>query len=206
MKVLNIISSRLAVIASTAIFAFSTANAQEKLSAETFTIAPGEEAEVTVNYESTEERSGCQITVKLPEGLEFVKNYDEDGLEYAFQMGSSTLSSHIKEESYLKEDSVKITIFHMKKLSLKDGVLFTFKVKATEDLAETSEIAFPYAMFNGGKVLDPFTCTVTKEIETGIDKVTSDSNEGISYNLAGQRVTKPVKGIVIKNGKKVVLK
>ena len=42
---------------------------------------------------------------------------------------------------------------------------------------------------------------------TGISGVTEDSEDSeIIYNLAGQRVGKNYKGIVIKNGKKVVIK
>lgn len=44
-------------------------------------------------------------------------------------------------------------------------------------------------------------------IATSIDKViTNIDKEGNLYNLAGQRVSKNTKGIVIKNGKKVINK
>jgi hypothetical protein len=42
--------------------------------------------------------------------------------------------------------------------------------------------------------------------ETGIREVMSeDASDGACYNLAGQRVTAGYKGIVIRNGNKVVI-
>ncbi len=54
------------------------------------------------------------------------------------------------------------------------------------------------------------TIVITYEpIETGIKTVTSEKNskfDGVTYNLAGQRVSDTQKGIVIKDGRKVVIK
>ena len=44
-------------------------------------------------------------------------------------------------------------------------------------------------------------------VATSIDKViTNIDKDGNLYNLAGQRVSKNAKGIVIKNGKKIINK
>ncbi len=50
------------------------------------------------------------------------------------------------------------------------------------------------------------TIDVKPSVVTGINAVSIDWNDGNTYNLNGQRLTKPVKGIVIRNGKKVVVK
>ena len=47
---------------------------------------------------------------------------------------------------------------------------------------------------------------VSKGGETGIQNVVKTVNNGAIYNLAGQKVDENYKGVVIKNGKKVVLK
>ena len=47
---------------------------------------------------------------------------------------------------------------------------------------------------------------VKPAISTGINSVNVDWTDGNTYNLNGQRISAPVKGIVIRNGKKVVLK
>ncbi len=50
--------------------------------------------------------------------------------------------------------------------------------------------------------------SVVSKIEetTGIDKVTTDDDHGSVYNLNGQKVNKGYRGIIIKNGKKVITK
>ena len=49
--------------------------------------------------------------------------------------------------------------------------------------------------------------TVNPTVETGINNITVDNaKKGVRYNLAGQRVGKNYKGIVIENGHKVVRK
>lgn len=44
------------------------------------------------------------------------------------------------------------------------------------------------------------------ETTTGIDKVADNKQAGEYYNLSGQRVAQPVKGLYIVNGKKVIIK
>ena len=54
-----------------------------------------------------------------------------------------------------------------------------------------------------------YTQTVvnTNSVATGINNVTVDNaKNGVRYNLAGQRVTESYKGVVIENGKKMIVK
>ncbi len=45
------------------------------------------------------------------------------------------------------------------------------------------------------------------EIKTSIDTIKADANtDGPAYNLAGQKVADGFKGLVIKNGKKYIMK
>ena len=46
------------------------------------------------------------------------------------------------------------------------------------------------------------------DMTTGIGNITSapSKDEGVAYNLAGQRVANGYKGLVIKNGKKYIIK
>ncbi|MBO6013370.1 MAG: hypothetical protein J6P82_07625 [Bacteroidales bacterium] len=41
---------------------------------------------------------------------------------------------------------------------------------------------------------------------TGIEEIASANAEGRAFNLAGQRVANPTKGLYIQNGKKVLVK
>lgn len=158
----------------------------EKLSVEPVTVTAGEETEVTVNYESEVERSGFQIDVILPEGLSFVKAMNEDEEEVVMTLGSSATKTHQASEGISKENPQQLTlvVFDLKKKALKNGVLFTFKVKADETLPETSEIKFERIKFNGGQYLDAFTCAVTNKIEPKDVVVAPEANSDIAAAVA----------------------
>lgn len=206
MKVLNKISAKLIVAVSFVLGSFANVNAQETITVDPISIAPGEEAEVVVNYSSTVERSGYNMEVILPESLSFVTTLNEDDEPEAFTLGSSALSSHMKVEYYVNEKHVKLTILHLKEKNLKDGVLLSFKVKADESFTEPTEITFKGIIFNGGDYLEDFTVPVTKGTPTGINGIEANSEKAASFNLAGQKVSANAKGIRIQNGKKVVVK
>jgi hypothetical protein len=51
-----------------------------------------------------------------------------------------------------------------------------------------------------------FAITITYELD-GINEVkTTRSNSDVTYNMAGQRISKDYKGLVIRNGKKFIKK
>ena len=59
-------------------------------------------------------------------------------------------------------------------------------------------------------IFDNFRLTYygAEDLTTGISEVSTDALQaaGRTYNMAGQRVEKPLKGLYIQNGKKVVVK
>ena len=60
-----------------------------------------------------------------------------------------------------------------------------------------------------GKITVGWGCTVTQETVSNIPAIQNnkpDYNDGAIYNLQGQRISNPTKGIVIQNGKKLVIK
>ena len=195
-------------LAVTMIFAgFASANAQETLTVDPVTVAPGEEAEVVVNYSSEEARSGFNMEIILPENLSFVGFVNEDMEEEWTALGSSALSSHVKVEDFTDEATmkhIKIVVFHAAKKNLKDGVLLSFKVEADENLPESSEIQFKGIRFNGGEYLEDFVVPVTKGTPTGISNVETSVENAASFNLGGVKFGKS--GIRVQKGKKFVQK
>ena len=64
-----------------------------------------------------------------------------------------------------------------------------------------------YFMSETGSEIKSFNISVDGEIATGVVGIDEDvTDDGVYYNLQGIRVNKPVKGIYIHNGKKVLVK
>ena len=180
----------------------ATANAQETLTVAPVTVAPGEQAEVVINYESTVEHYGFNMQITLPEGLSFV---EDETTNVAFTLGSSALPTHTL-SSKITDKNARIIVIELMKNPLSNGDLLSFKVIADENLADNSDIVISGVKFNGGQYLDEIKVPVTKGTPTGINGIEANSEKAASFNLAGQKVSANAKGIRIQNGKKVVVK
>ena len=180
----------------------ATANAQETLTVAPVTVAPGEQAQVVINYESTVEHYGFNMQITLPEGLSFV---EDETTKVAFTLGSSALPTHTL-SSKITDKNARIIVIELMKNPLSNGDLLSFNVIADENLAENSDIVISGVKFNGGQYLDEIKVPVTKGTPTGINSIEANSEKAESFNLAGQKVSANAKGIRIQNGKKVVVK
>ena len=180
----------------------ATANAQETLTVAPVTVAPGEQAQVVINYESTVEHYGFNMQITLPEGLSFV---EDETTNVAFTLGSSALPTHTL-SSKITDKNARIIVIELMKNPLSNGDLLSFKVIADENLAENSDIVISGVKFNGGQYLDEIKVPVTKGTPTGINGIEANSEKAASFNLAGQKVSANAKGIRIQNGKKIVVK
>ena len=180
----------------------ATANAQETLTVAPVTVAPGEQAEVVINYESTVEHYGFNMQITLPEGLSFV---EDETTKVAFTLGSSALPTHTL-SSKITDKNARIIVIELMKNPLSNGDLLSFKVIADENLADNSDIVISGVKFNGGQYLDEIKVPVTKGTPTGINGIEANSEKAASFNLAGQKVSANAKGIRIQNGKKIVVK
>ena len=76
------------------------------------------------------------------------------------------------------------------------------------DLIDITESYITFTLtFAGGKVLTKgWTLEAEKSNTNGITNVASEAKAGVKYNLAGQRVSNNYRGIVIENGRKMMVK
>ena len=81
-------------------------------------------------------------------------------------------------------------------------MLIDHETGITTDLSQSSYVFEA----NAGTTTDRFSISFNNSIATGIEHIKDNSAVEAVYNLAGQRVTKPVQGIYIQNGKKVFVK
>lgn len=191
----------------------SFANAQEenpeKVSIDPVTIAAGDEMELTINYESSVERSGFQMNILLPNGLTFVKqeglDEDEEPITFYATKGTALKASHAFDVTYKSANELLIIVYNMDLKQLKSpGSLLSFKVKADETLADASQIVLKDVKFNGGQYFN-VNVDVTKGTSTGINEAKAEEADNAPvFNLGGQRASKNGKAIVVKKGKKYV--
>lgn len=191
----------------------SFANAQEenpeKVSIDPVTIAAGDEMELTINYESSVERSGFQMNILLPDGLTFVKqeglDEDEEPITFYATKGTALKASHAFDVTYKSANELLIIVYNMDLKQLKSpGSLLSFKVKADETLADASQIVLKDVKFNGGQYFN-VNVDVTKGTSTGINEAKAEEADNAPvFNLGGQRASKNGKAILVKKGKKYV--
>lgn len=191
----------------------SFANAQEanpeKVSIDPVTIAAGDEMELTINYESSVDRSGFQMNILLPEGLTFVEqegvDEDDEPITFYATKGTALRATHAFDVTRKSDKELLIIVYHLDIKSLKSpGSLLSFKVKADETLADASQIVLKDVLFNGGQYFD-VNVDVTKGTSTGINEAKAEEADNAPvFNLGGQRASKNGKGILVKKGKKYV--
>lgn len=74
-------------------------------------------------------------------------------------------------------------------------VIFTVRRAASTDAGKKDNVRYTQTVVN------------TSSVATGINNITVDNaKNGVRYNLAGQRVNESYKGVVIENGKKMIVK
>ena len=180
----------------------------QKLSAEAVTIEPGGEASLVVSYESEKELTGAQFSVTLPTGVEL----KEENYEYISTLGADQTGYQVNIND---GDGCQIVI--ISRVSKKAPALVSGKelitlalvadadAKVGEAKATISEIVFSD---KGTAVKVDGTVDVAVNITdgTGINSLNADNSNEPAFNLAGQKVGKNYKGIVVKNGKKVAVK
>ena len=189
-----------------------------KLSIAPVTVAPGEEAEIVINYEGTKPWANIQFDFTLPDGLSFVQQEvinDDEEVESTYGVkGTALYSTHDLLSAFQNGQTnvLRFLIMNTKNKGIKNsGTLFSFKVKADETLAESSEIIVSTIEFSGMEnneliIENPadFTVPVTKSTPTAISGIEANSKNAASYNLGGVKFG--TKGLRIMKGKKFVQK
>ena len=178
-------------------------------------------AELNVTFATTditETLAGWQMTLYLPNGIEIPLVYDEDTEEDVPAIALDTENTHKKSHSAtlnatkdggslilvsggLKTVEMKATSGALCKITLQnDG---TFTGTANVEVKGIAVAGKSGTQYNGADA--SFTITAGGE-ETGINSLNVEDSNEPAFNLAGQQVGKNYKGIVVKNGKKAIVK
>ena len=186
----------------------------QTLSAETLVIpATTAEGELVITFASDRDVTGVQFTITLPEGISIQKN----GRKYVCEVGEDNEENYewkIKDGADASQKIVLIQRIDNTVPPMADGDLLYL----TLDVADGAKSG--YAKISGqvfsnkgavykDKEWDDFQIGIQvgeDPLPTGINSLNADNSNEPAFNLAGQQVGKNYKGIVVKNGKKTLLK
>jgi len=172
-------------------------------------IEAGGTADVTFTITSETKAALAEFELTLPTGISIV--FDEDEDDYVYELGSAmTVKTHSATIKQKESGAYYVLVMNTsgKEFKAESGDYLTVTLKASDDAA-TGEakmekillVALDESKMN---TVTEATFAVTVGGATGINGINADENDGAAYNLAGQKVGKNYKGIIVKNGKKVL--
>ena len=160
--------------------------------------------------------AGWQMYLYLPEGVEIAQVFDEDEEEYVADITLSSTFHKAKHSCSVKKtaDNAMMLICSggTETVALKsatEGELCTIGLTVASTVTSQAVAVKGVAVSNDqGTQYNQDDTTFQLNIgTTGIINIENDGvNGGVFYNLAGQKVSNAQKGVLIQNGKKVVVK
>ena len=160
--------------------------------------------------------AGWQMYLYLPEGVEIAQVFDEDEEEYVADITLSSTFHKAKHSCSVKKtaDGAMMLICSggTETVALKsatEGELCTIGLTVADGVTSQAVAVKNVAVSDDQGVQSNQADTTYQLIigSTGIVNIENDAvNGGVFYNLAGQKVSNAQKGVLIQNGKKVVVK
>lgn len=190
----------------------------QKLTVDNIRIEAGAEGELLVGIDAPEAVQAAQLTVVLPEGLSVV----QDGGEYIADPLTGSAGGIMPNRNNLvtaneKDNGIQIVALNTKgAFTAASGLFVSIPIEADASLEgqelecalvdiKAGAIDADNKVVSAGEFSDVrFTIGVGVD-PTGINSINAEENDGAAYNLAGQKVGKNYKGIVVKNGKKILV-
>ena len=160
--------------------------------------------------------AGWQMYLYLPEGVEIAQVFDEDEEEYVADITLSSTFHKAKHSCSVKKtaDNAMMLICSggTETVALKsatEGELCTIGLTVADGVTSQAVAVKNVAVSDDQGVQSNQADTTFQLIvgSTGIVNIENDAvNGGVFYNLAGQKVSNAQKGVLIQNGKKIVVK
>lgn len=199
--------------------ACSTMMAENKMTASDVTINAGEDAELTVGIENDMDVAAFDFRLYLPSGISVA--WDDELEDYAWdwcdRVPKNKKGSFFDLQLTTTDDNSLLFGANSgtseKVLDGNSGPVLTITLHAAatakNGTAQLKRIAFSNADGTQTATPEDVTFNITVIPATGISSPQMEngkSSNGECYNLAGQRMSKPTKGVNIQNGRKVVIK
>ena len=174
-------------------------------------IVPGETADLNVTFTSEVVPAGWQMFIYLPTGITIAEKDDD---EYFIELSDAHHTKHIMEVMKTNDGSMMLVMTGGTKtyeMSATEGSLCSIRLKADatfqgEATAEVKKMAIADKSGKQYEMASDASFTITAADVTGISSLNAAENEAAAYNMAGLKVGKNYKGVVVKNGKKTIVK
>ena len=179
---------------------------------EPFKADANSQATVSLKMKNTADIRGFQFDLYLPEGIIMVKNGKNllsDSRKPAGDQHTLTLSEQ-------QDGAIRFLCSSMddETFTGNDGEIATLTVSIAGDMAQGDyPILLKKMKLSETNISNCYetesrmaTITINNNSATGIEQLTTGSGNETYYNLQGQRVNTPAKGVFVKNGKKVMMK
>ena len=198
------------------------AQADNVMTAEDVIIEPGQTAELHISLQNDFDVAYFGFNLYLPEGIRFAYDDDEEDYVYGYSDRVPTTNKgkpRFKAEFTNTADGSLLCAFNSGTggyvLDGTSGEVITLTLEAD---SEINQIVYEGKLGGGANlcisnadgtqsvVLPEVTFNILVGTAVGIRNINADGTGESVYNLGGQRVTTPSKGIYVKNGQKVVVR
>lgn len=187
-----------------------------KMTAEDVEIETGETAEVTLSLETSMEIAGWQMYLYLPDGITvpFEEEDDERYYDESVVLSSRHKRSHVCTVTETADGGWLIQGYNPSKptaITGTEGPIVTLTLKASNDYsglhnATIKGVAVAEMDNTQTDMVGELTFKIQGPVPTGIHAIAADSKTNPVYNLRGQQVEQPTKGIYVRSGQKIVKK
>jgi hypothetical protein len=190
----------------------------QKLTVENIKVDAGDVNDLVVGIDAPEAVQAVQFSLVIPEGAS-VEMDGEDYIADPLLEGDGIMPKRNSQVQASKKDdgSILIVAFNTKGVFTDaTGNFVTISIEG-DAAADGKTLSCKLTDIKAGSLVDgtvvsagefadvPFQIGVGV-VPTGINSLNAEDSENASFNLAGQKVGKNYKGIVVKNGKKAIVK
>ena len=183
---------------------------------EHFTVAANSQTTVSFKMKNTADIRGFQFDLYLPKGISVVKNEKNRILGLIANKRMPEGDNHTLTLSEQEDGAIRFLCNSMNDETFtgNDGEVATLTVNITGNMTQGDYPILLKKMKLSETNIDNCyetesrmaTFTISNNSATGIKQLATNRDNETYYNLQGQRVNTPSKGVFVKNGKKVMIK
>lgn len=186
----------------------------DRMYCDNVTVAPGNSVTLPVNLDNSGNYCSFQFDIVLPKGITIDSTVNKNGsVRYSASLVTSRCVDHSLTSNLIKGSRYRVIVFSLSNTDVEgaSGPVVNIKLKAEKNVTSGDYVLKMERIVLATSDEKEFypadnQSTVTVSTETGINGLAVDSSDEKVYDLQGRKVDKPLQGLYIINGKKVMVK